>query len=434
MSVIIKALLIDEDPTARALIRETLHATGEIEVIAETDSLVYGYELIRQNQPQLVFIDLRQQSEKSLEIIQRIALYFKDIVVVVSGVPYDIETVQRCMQAGAREYVKRPFTSDDIFNAVQRHRANMTEYRTGDDSGRIMTVFSNKGGLGKTTIAVNMAIALSEISGKPVALVDLNLQMGDITTFLDITPKQTIVDIAKNIGRVDEAYLKSSLAEYRYGNAHLYILADPMDMEEGEEVTDEQVNTILTIMRSTFEYIVVDASNIFDSRTLTALDVSDNIILTSVVNLPSIRSTQRMLSLCSRLGYDRQKVKLIVNRYVPSDEITLEDVEDTLGYEIFYHFPNNYFPIMTAINRGIPICALDSGQDIYRQFLEMSRQLTGLLPKNTAGQGLFSGVASLPTSALPSFQSKGSGASAEDKKQAIPSLWTLLKQQLSGGA
>lgn len=419
----LQALLIDEDPGARALIRDALHSTGEVNVMAETDSLVYGYELIRQNQPQLVFIDLRQQPEKSLEIIQRIAMYFKDIVVVVSGVSFDIDTIQRCMQAGGREYLRRPFTPDDVINVFQRHRAVLTEHRAGDDTGRIITVFSNKGGLGKTTIAVNTAIALSEISGKPVALVDLNLQMGDVTTFLDITPKQTIVDIARNIGRVDEAYLKSSLSEYKFGNAHLHVLADPMDMEEAEEVTDEQINTVLTIMRSTFEYIVVDASNFFDSRTLTALDLSDNIMLVSVVNLPSIRSTQRMLSLCNRLGYDRQKVKLIVNRYVPGDEITLEDVEDTLGYEIYYHFPNNYFPIMTAINRGVPIAALETGKEMYRQFLDMARQLTGLLPKNTGGL-----TASLPQSPLkPS-------SSLDKDKQSIPSLWTLLKQKLPGGS
>ncbi|HEY9746436.1 MAG TPA: response regulator, partial [Oculatellaceae cyanobacterium] len=208
-------LIIDEDPAARALIRTTLSEVQGIEVLAETDSLVYGYELIRHNRPKMVFIDLRNDPAKTLDVVKRISSYYKETLVVASGTDINFEMLKACMEAGVRDYLPRPLQAQDIKSVLEKHRLALTvDVETGDRSGRIITVFSNKGGLGKTTIAVNLAISLSEAIRRPVVLVDLNLQLGDITTFLDIEPKQTIVDIARNIGRVDQAYLEGSLAQY----------------------------------------------------------------------------------------------------------------------------------------------------------------------------------------------------------------------------
>ncbi len=383
MGKIFTAIIIEHDPEARAAIRDAYNELGIVEILAETDSLIYGYELVRQNRPDMVFVDLREDQTKSLEIMTRISTYFKEIMVVTSGDQMDMQTIMECMQAGAREFLQRPFTLEALEELVVKHRRSLSVDVGGDTSGRILTVFSNKGGLGKTTIAVNTALALSEITDKPVALVDLNLQLGDITTFLDVIPKQTIVDIAKNIGRVDATYLETSLANFRYDQSNLYILADPLHVEEAEEVTADQINTVLTVLKATFEYVVIDTTTSFDSKTLTALDLADNILLVSMVNLPCIRSSQRVLTLFERLGYDKEKVKLIVNRYVPDEEITIDDVEQTLEHDVFWKIPNNYFSIMTAINRGVPINSLENGKTVYQNFLDFSRQITGLIQGST---------------------------------------------------
>ncbi len=393
MGRIFTAIIIEQDPDARAAIRDAYDELGTVEILAETDSLIYGYELIRKNRPDMAFIDLREDQSKSLEIMNRVSTYFKEIMIVTSGEKVDMKTVMECMQAGAREFLERPFTLESLEELVIKHRRTLSVDLTGDTSGRILTVFSNKGGLGKTTIAVNTALALSEITEKPVALIDLNLQLGDITTFLDVLPKQTIVDIAKNIGRVDAAYLETSLANFRYDKSNLYILADPLHVEEGEEVTADQINTVLTVLKATFEYVVIDTTTSFDSKTLTALDLADNILLISMVNLPCIRSSQRVLTLFERLGYDKDKVKLVINRYVSGEEISIDDVEQTLDHDVFWKIPNNYFSVMTAINRGVPINSLDNGQAIYQNFIDFSRQLTGLIhgggspEKNTPTKG-----------------------------------------------
>lgn len=384
MSRIISVIVIEQDADTRGLIRRALGDTQIVEVIAETDSLIYGYELVRQNHPDVVFIDMRADTGKTLELVDRISTHFKDVLIVISGDQIDLQTIMACMQAGAREFIRRPIQREEIISLVQKHQPHIGSELLGDDSGRIITIFSNKGGLGKTTLAVNLAQALSETTQQPVALVDLNLQLGDIITFLDVTPKQTIVDIARNIGRVDAAYLETSLAKFEYGPSSMYILADPLHVEEAEEVTADQINTVLTVLKATFPYVIIDTTTSFDSKTLTALDLADNILLVSMVNLPCIRSSQRVLSLFERLGYDRQKVKLVMNRYVPDDEITIEDVEETLDHGVYWKIPNNYFAVMTAINRGIPISSLENGQAIYQNFMGLARQLSGRIHPESA--------------------------------------------------
>ncbi len=378
----LSVLIIDEDPEVRALLRGVFEGMNGLDMLTDTDSVIYGYELIRQNKPKLVFLDLRHNPEKALEMAQRVSTYFKEVFIVVSGHAMTLDTIKACMEAGVRDFLERPFQAADVRALLDKHRgALMTNHAEGDQTGRIVTVFSNKGGLGKTTIAVNLAMALSETIGRPVALVDLNLQLGDITTFLDVEPKQTIVDIARNIGRVDAAYLEGSLAQYTCKNSKVYVLADPLHVEDAEEVTADQINAVLTVLRSSFAYVVIDTTTSFDTKTLAALDLADQILLVSMVNLPSIRSSQRLLNLFQRLGYDEQKIKLIVNRHMPGEEITIEDVEETLEHPVFWKIPNSYNVVMTSINRGIPIALVEHGKNLEKNFLELAHKITGVLPK-----------------------------------------------------
>jgi len=382
----IPVLIIEQDGHARELLCNTIAAIPVLSLLAETDSLFYGYELVRHNRPRLVFLNLNEQLDKGLDMARRISRYFPDTVMVASGNYTGPDILRACMEAGIRDYLIRPLDAEDIHRVFAKHQAMLGPHDERDQTGRILSVFSNKGGLGKTTIAVNLALSLSEVIRKPVALVDLNLQLGDITTFLDIEPKQTIVDIARNIGRVDAAYLETSLAQYHCNanGAQVYILADPLHLEEAEEVTAEQVNAVLTVLKASFEYVIVDTTSTLDTKTLTALDLSDDVLLVSMVNLPSIRSTQRLLGLFNRLEYNLDKVKLVLNRYMANDEITVEDVEETLEHAVFWKIPNNYPVVMTAINRGIPIALLDGGKALDKTFRELARQLSGILPEESA--------------------------------------------------
>ncbi|MEW5821439.1 MAG: hypothetical protein AB1782_14705, partial [Cyanobacteriota bacterium] len=140
----------------------------------------------------------------------------------------------------------------------------------------------------------------------------------------------------------------------------------------------EQINTVLTVLKSIFDYVIIDTTSSFDSKTLSALDLADRILLVTMVNLPCIRNTQRCMDLFSRLNYPKEKINLIINRYLPTDEITVEDVEDTLEHPVYWKIPNNYFAVMAAINRGVPIDLIEEDSNISLNFTQLARQLSGV--------------------------------------------------------
>lgn len=375
MSEFISVIVIDNDKESLLTIKENFKNLNYVKIIAEVDNLTAGYNLILQNKPNLVIIDISSNVDWALNIIEKLTHQLKDIIIFVSSEESNLEIAVRAMRAGAREFFKRPLNSGELITALEKAREHILVQVSGVALGSIFTIFSNKGGIGKTTIATNLAVILQELSKKRVALVDLNLQLGDLSTFLDIQPSYDISYIVKNINRVDEGFLLSTMEKLE--DHELYILADPPYAEQAEDISSEQINTVLTVLKSIFDYVIIDTTSSFDSKTLAALDLADRILLVSMINLPCIRNTQRCLDLFSRLNYPKEKVNILVNRYLPNEEITLEDVSDTLEHPIFWTIPNNYFTVMSAINRGIPINKIEEDANITKNFIQLAKKLSG---------------------------------------------------------
>lgn len=373
----IRMIIIDSDNETRYNIKNYLSEVSYIRVNKDFDNYAEGFAYAVNEKPDLILIDIGQDREAAFEFIEKISIQLRSCIIFVTATDASPDTILRAMRAGAREFLLKPLQPVDIRAALEKTRSFLNSESTDNTQGKIITVFSNKGGLGKTTIAANLAYDIASITGKRVALVDLNLQLGDVTTFLDITPSFDIAYIVNNINRIDESFLLSSLEKYK--NKELYVLADPPYVEQAEDITSEQISTILNLLRTTFAYIIIDTNSSFDTKTLSSLDCSDEILLISMINLPCIRNTQRCLDLFSRLEYPKEKIKLVVNRYIPNEEITIDDVEDTLGHSIYWKLPNNYFTVMSAINRGTPIANVDSESNISQNFKELAAVLTNMV-------------------------------------------------------
>ena len=207
-----------------------------------------------------------------------------------------------------------------------------------------------------------------------VALVDLNMQMGDVTTFLDLNPSFDTAYVINNLERIDEGFLLSTLE--KYNNTSLYVLADPPDLEQAEVITSDNITTLINVLRNVFSYIIIDTTASFDGKTITALDNSDLVLLITIINLPSVRNCQRCFDLFKRLGYTKDKIKIIVNRYMENDEIKVEDVEEVLGHPVYFKIPNNYFTIINAINKGLPVCEINPHSNIAKSFKELAALLS----------------------------------------------------------
>lgn len=380
----IPTVIIDTEAQSTELLKLYLNELGYVQITGEFSDIITGYNFILENRPSIVIIDISHKTELALDIISKISANHKTCKIVVTSSGYSTETIIKAMRAGAREFLPKPLIKDDFVTALNKIKEQVSGFHSEDKKCRIITTFSNKGGIGKTAIATNLALELANMTKERVALIDLNLQLGDITTFLDINPSFDISYVIQNLSRIDETFLLSSLEKYK--ETSLYVLADPPYLEQAEDITAEQISALFDVLKQAFSYIVVDTSANFDGKTITALDHSDLILLISIVNLPAIRNCQRCLELFERLGYEKSKTKIILNRYMENDEIKIEDVEDVLGRKIYWKIPNNYFTIMSAINKGIPVGLINADSNISKSYRELAAMLSDNIYKQDFGK------------------------------------------------
>ncbi len=380
----ISIAIIDSDSQSLEVSELYLQEIEGLEIIGEYANTVEGYNFVLEERPAIVIIDISQKTDLTLDIVAKISTNHKTCKILVTSSELSTDTVIKAMRAGAREFIAKPIIKEDFITAVEKLKKQVAGGLNDNKKCRVITTFSNKGGIGKTAIATNIALELANITKEKVALIDLNLQLGDITTFLDINPSFDISYVVQNLSRIDETFLLSTLEKYK--DTSLYVLADPPYLEQAEEITADQIATLFEVLKETFSYIVVDTGANFDGKTITALDQSDLILLIAIVNLPAIRNCQRCLDLFDRLGYESEKTKIVLNRYMENDEIKVEDVEDVLNKKIYWKIPNNYFTIMSAINKGIPVSNVNPESNIAQSYKELAAMLSDNIYKQDFSQ------------------------------------------------
>ena len=224
-----------------------------------------------------------------------------------------------------------------------------------------------KGGCGATTVATNLAVSLASFNEMhPVALVDFNLYSGDVPAFLDISPRHTIVDISKNIERLDSDFLMGVLTRHVSG---VYVLPSPggsMDMIN--PILPGDISKTLNIMRDVFDFTIVDAHCSFDPVDMTVFDLSDIILLISTLDVLSMRNAKRLMYTFFGLSYSEDKIKLVVNRYTKDSEIPLKEVEKRLKCKAFWLIPNDYPTVISSIDQGHPFALLYPDTAISKSF------------------------------------------------------------------
>lgn len=376
----ISTVIIDTDPQSAEVLSLYLKEIEYIHLTETFTDFIQAYNDILETRPALVFVDITNKTELALDIISKISATHKTCKIVVTSSNYAAEIIIKAMRAGAREFLPKPIIKKDLISSLDKIKEQIVYSSSDVSKCRVISTFSNKGGIGKTAIATNLALELANITKEKVALIDLNLQLGDVTTFLDINPSFDISYVIQNLSRIDETFLLSTLEKYK--ETSLYVLADPPYLEQAEDITAEQISTLFGVLKKTFSYIVIDTGANFDGKTITALDNSDLILLITIVNLPAIRNCQRCLELFERLDYEKDKIKIVINRFMENDEIKVEDVEDVLGQNIYWKVPNNYFTIMSAINKGVPVKEINAESNISQSYRELAAMLSDSVHKH----------------------------------------------------
>lgn len=376
-----QTVIIDTQQQSIELLRLYLEELDYIEIVGEFTDITSGYNAVLEGRPDVVIIDISKKTDVAFDVIRKISANLEQCKIIVTSSNYSTDTVVKVMREGTREFLPKPIIKENLINSLNNLARQGARADEQNQKCRIISTFSNKGGIGKTSIAANLALELANITKEKVALIDLNLQLGDITTFLGINPSFDISYVVKNLSRIDETFLLSTLEKYK--DTSLYVLADPPYLEQSKDISPEQIGTLLDTLKQTFSYIVVDTSADFSEKTVTALDRSDLILLISIANLPAIRNCQRCLDLFTRLGYEKEKTKVVLNRYMENDEIKSEDVEEVLDQKIYWKIPNNYFTIMSAINKGIPVGIVNPESNISQSYRELATIISDSMYKQT---------------------------------------------------
>lgn len=390
MTTQISTIIIDTEQESTEVLNLYLKELEFIHVTDIFNDFVKGFNAVMEARPTFVIIDISTKPDLALDLISKISINHKTCKIIVTSSNYATDLIVKAMRAGAREFLPKPLIKEDLFASLTKLKEQVSGVANEGEKCRVITTFSNKGGIGKTSVATNLALELANITKEKVALIDLNLQLGDITTFLDINPSFDISYVIQNLSRIDETFLLSTLEKYK--DTSLYILADPPYLEQAEDITAEQISTLFGVLKRTFSYIVVDTGSNFDGKTITALDNSDIVLLITVVNLPAIRNCQRCMDLFERLGYEKEKIKIVLNRYMENDEIRAEDVEDVLGQDVYWKIPNNYFTIMSAINKGVPVNIINPESNVAQSY----RELAAMLSDNIYKQDMVKKIARKP--------------------------------------
>ncbi len=315
--------------------------------------------------------------EKEFQLIQSLRDRGTVKYIFLTSPRTDPDMLIQALRAGAREFLPQPLKKDDVVNALLKvkftHKGAVPNNAV-RKKGKIINVLGGKGGIGTTTIAVNLAADLLETkpAGVSVALIDMNLLFGEVPLFLDIEPAFNWGEVVKNIVRLDSTYLMSILTKHPSG---LYVLPSPTGLDGTDTATPDIIEKILRIMQREFDYIIIDAGQTIDNLSLKILEMSDTVLIVSILSLPCLINVKRLIDTFWRLGLNNDKVKIIINRYQKNSSITLNEAEKGLQKKIFWSIPNDYNATISAINQGKTLSAIAQKSEITKNLRDMTSKL-----------------------------------------------------------
>ncbi len=367
------AVIISED---RSLIE---NVTEEIQPLVEIngvfDDPLEAYGAVKQNIPGLVFIDIVNNSKEGLLLAERINRISPKILIFLLAKEKNSDLLLQSMRAGVADYIIFPVASGAILKSLEdsiQTREGVTR------RGKIYSFFSTKGSLGTTTLAVNMADHIHSLSGERVTAVDLNLDMGDVSVFLDLPPAYTAFDMVRDLKRMDENLLLSSLIRHERG---FYVLSTPEEISDPEDIKGEDITNILSLFAKFMDYIIIDLPHEFSERTIAAMNLSDRVFVLIQQSLPVVKSVRKGLQLLQELGFGEEKVSVVLNRYVERSELTPDDILQIIKQPAFALIANDHLTATDAINSGKPLELVRESSRINRDIAKFASKLTGIKPK-----------------------------------------------------
>jgi pilus assembly protein CpaE len=354
MPDVLRLAIVDPDDSKRESVKSMLLGMDMILLEAESSRYEFFADVVAQTNPDLGVVGLDSDPDRAIELVARLSENSPKCAVVATSSSHDGQLILRAMRAGATEFLTHPLRIDDLLAALGRiaGRRNGPGENHPRDS-QVVAVAGSLGGVGNTSLAVNLACVLAQNPKNSVALVDLDLCLGDADVFLDVIPNYTLVDAAQNVARLDTNLLKRSLAKHASG---VYLLPRPTKMEDRASIAPDSLRRAIGVLKAEFTHLVLDLGKGYGATDMLALEMADHILLVTQLDLSCLRNVVRLMASFNEMEGIGEKVKIVVNRAGQDNaRITVKKAEETIGKDIFWQLPNDYRTMIEARNNGVPL-------------------------------------------------------------------------------
>jgi pilus assembly protein CpaE len=353
MNGTLRISICDPNEATRDSIKKYLIGMERVWLEADCSRYEFFHEIVRETTPEIAIISLDTDQSAAMSLIESICRGFPSCGIIAVSSRSEGQLILAAMRAGAREFLNSPVQIDELVAALDRVASGNVAGSRSKKSGMVISIAGASGGVGTTSIAVNLACALAQNPEHNVVLVDLDLSLGDADVFLDMIPDYTLLDVAQNISRLDLALLRKSLTKHDSG---VYLLPRPIQLEDAETISCEDLKKVISLLKASFSHLVIDLSKAYSSLDLTALQASDHILLLTQLDLPCLRNVVRLLTSLEAHDGVSSKVRIVVNRTgLEKSPISANKAEETIDRKIFWRIPNNYSIISECRNNGVPL-------------------------------------------------------------------------------
>jgi pilus assembly protein CpaE len=393
----IRVLVVDDIPETRDHLTKLLGFEGDIDVVGSASSGREALEMAGRLTPDVVLMDINMPDMDGISATEQLSSAVPTAAVVMMSVQGEADYLRRSMLAGAREFLVKPFSSDELTASIRQVNAREREKlsrmavipaaaagsnggpgaRSGEpgEPGVVVAVFSPKGGVGRTTVAVNLAVAAATELGKSVVVMDASFQFGDVGVLLNLNPKnKSIADLIPELETGEPDSLETFLITHTAG---IQVLLAPPSPETAEMITASGVKKILEALRRTHDLVVVDCTSFFNDTTLAVLDAADVILTMLSLEITSIKNMRLFLEVAEQLGYEAGKVRLVLNRADSALGIRVADVEHSIGRKVDETIVSDGRSVVYALNRGVPFFLSNREAQVSQDILRLARSVVG---------------------------------------------------------
>jgi pilus assembly protein CpaE len=393
----IKVLIVDDIPETRDHLSKLLGFESDVEVVGTAPGGSEAIEAAATLHPDVVLMDINMPGMDGIAATERLAAEVPNTAVVMMSVQGEADYLRRSMLAGAREFLVKPFSADELTASIRQvwirekdklARIAVPAATTGGpgsgadrEAGQVVAVFSPKGGVGRTTIAVNLAVAAAQL-GKKVGLVDASFQFGDVGVLMNLNPKnKSIADLATELDSGELESLETFMISHSSG---VRVLLAPPKPEQAELIGPAAVRKVLEQLRGEHDLIVVDCPAAFNEPTIAVLDQSDMILTVLSLEITSVKNMRLFLEVADQLGYAKDKIRLVLNRADSTLGIRVADVEHSIGRKVDHTVVSDGRSVVYALNRGVPFFLSNREAQVSQDILRLAQAVVGSAPKAAA--------------------------------------------------